>query len=84
MLIVTVFDFLLKQLERYLDVTQRRPLGKVDEQLLALAQRGVTPLARPAAQSTASTSAFNQPVPPPQRADAANGRSGHRTKPGHP
>ncbi|HAB73712.1 MAG TPA: amino acid ABC transporter permease/ATP-binding protein, partial [Pantoea sp.] len=38
-LIVTVFDFLLKQLERHLDVTQRRPAGKVDDQLFALAQR---------------------------------------------
>ena len=51
-LIVTVFDFLLKQLERHLDVTQRRPAGKVDEQLFALAQRAATPLARPAAQTS--------------------------------
>ncbi|MDQ1212603.1 amino acid ABC transporter permease/ATP-binding protein [Pantoea anthophila] len=52
-LIVTVFDFLLKQLERYLDVTQRRPAGKVDDTLYALAQRrAATPLARPVAQSS--------------------------------
>ncbi|WP_205952715.1 amino acid ABC transporter permease/ATP-binding protein [Pantoea stewartii] len=38
-LIVTVFDFLLKQLERYLDVTQRQPSGKPDAHLFELAQR---------------------------------------------
>lgn len=36
-LIVTVFDFLLKQLERYLDVTQRNTSREVDATMLALA-----------------------------------------------
>ncbi|MGF7190483.1 polar amino acid transport system permease protein [Robbsia andropogonis] len=38
-LIVTVFDFILKRTERMLDVTQRKATHKLDEKVLALATR---------------------------------------------
>lgn len=47
-LIVTVFDFLLKRLENYLDVTQRKTTRPVDADMLALATA-----ARPAAARSA-------------------------------
>ncbi|MFF7710783.1 ABC transporter permease subunit [Pseudomonas sp. NPDC007930] len=49
-LIVTVFDFLLKRLERWLDVTQRKVVRQPDAEVLALATRQGTPVARPSAE----------------------------------
>ena len=46
-LIVTVFDFLLKRLERYLDVTQRKVARQPDAEILELATRQGTAVARP-------------------------------------
>jgi His/Glu/Gln/Arg/opine family amino acid ABC transporter permease subunit len=49
-LIVTVFDFALKRLERFLDVTQRKVVRKPDAQVLALATEKRAVTARPASQ----------------------------------
>ncbi|WP_312239715.1 amino acid ABC transporter permease/ATP-binding protein [Pantoea sp.] len=49
--IVTVFDFLLKRLERYLDVTQRKTARAVDPALLALAKQPLPAVARPATEN---------------------------------
>ncbi|WP_311791393.1 MULTISPECIES: amino acid ABC transporter permease/ATP-binding protein [Pantoea] len=49
--IVTVFDFLLKRLERYLDVTQRKTARAVDPALLALAKQPIPAVARPATEN---------------------------------
>ena len=46
-LIVTLFDFLLKRLERFLDVTQRKVVRTPDAQVLALANQASTASARP-------------------------------------
>ncbi|MDR6230317.1 His/Glu/Gln/Arg/opine family amino acid ABC transporter permease subunit [Pseudomonas sp. SORGH_AS199] len=46
-LIVTLFDFLLKRLERFLDVTQRKVVRTPDEQVLALATQASTASAKP-------------------------------------
>lgn len=46
-LIVTVFDFLLKRLERLLDVTQRKVSWVPDNQILALATQKQAPISRP-------------------------------------
>ncbi|KGT94649.1 amino acid ABC transporter ATPase [Erwinia typographi] len=46
--IVTLFDFLLKQLERYLDVTQRNTAKTVDPMLLQLASQPLPEVPRPA------------------------------------
>ncbi|MFG1174489.1 amino acid ABC transporter permease/ATP-binding protein [Erwiniaceae bacterium CAU 1747] len=47
-LIVTVFDFLLKRLERHLDVTQRKVTRQPDAAMLALATEKNQAVARPA------------------------------------
>lgn len=49
--IVTVFDFLLKRLERYLDVTQRKIARAVDPALLALAKQPLPAVTRPATEN---------------------------------
>ncbi|WP_145002364.1 amino acid ABC transporter permease/ATP-binding protein [Pseudomonas oryzihabitans] len=46
-LIVTLFDFLLKRLERFLDVTQRKVVRTPDAEVLALATQASTAAARP-------------------------------------
>ncbi|AXH58494.1 amino acid ABC transporter permease/ATP-binding protein [Pseudomonas ficuserectae] len=46
-LIVTVFDFLLKRLERYLDVTQHKVTRTPDAEMLELARRKSAVVARP-------------------------------------
>ncbi len=46
-LIVTLFDFLLKRLERFLDVTQRKVVRTPDAQVLALANQASTASAKP-------------------------------------
>lgn len=46
-LIVTLFDFLLKRLERFLDVTQRKVVRTPDAQVLALATQASTASAKP-------------------------------------
>jgi len=48
--IVTVFDFLLKRLERYLDVSQRNTARPPDPTLLALANQPLPAMARPMAE----------------------------------
>ncbi len=48
-LIVTVFDFLLKRLERYLDVTQRKVVREPDADMLKLATRERVVVDRPTA-----------------------------------
>jgi polar amino acid transport system permease protein len=55
-LIVTLFDFLLKRLERFLDVTQRKVVRTPDAQVLALATQASTASAKP--QWDASTPAL--------------------------
>ncbi len=51
-LIVTVFDFLLKRLERYLDVTQTKAARLPDAEVLRLATEHKAALARPNSDST--------------------------------
>ena len=65
-LIVTVFDFLLKWLERYLDVTQRKTTRQVDAQMQQLATanrpamaRSVTASQEPALQASKLHKAYN-------------------------
>jgi len=53
--IVTVFDFLLKRLEGYLDVTQRKSTRQLDSALVAMA-------AQPAAVNVRTTSAHDGPA----------------------
>ncbi len=64
--IVTVFDFLLKSLERYLDVTQRKNARSIDPALLELAlqpspvvPRTTTDNSIPALQATRLHKAYN-------------------------
>ena len=65
-LIVTVFDFLLKRLERYLDVTQRKVVREPDADMLKLAtqqraaiDRPVSDFEGPALQATRLHKAYN-------------------------
>ena len=64
--IVTVFDFLLKRLENYLDVTQRNTARPVDAEMQRLASarrpamaRSVTPSHEPALQASKLHKAYN-------------------------